>query len=65
MLMCRKLLASTNTSLAPRYLLLCRDVVQTVDLRRSYEWYRVARSLKRKVIYHAGMVNLYQGLLVQ
>ena len=28
-----------------------------MDLRRPYLWYPVARSLKRKFIYHAGPTN--------
>ena len=37
--------------------LLAREAVRSMDLRKPYLWYPVARSLKRKFIYHAGPTN--------
>ena len=37
--------------------MLCRDTVNTLDLRQPFRWYPVARSLKRKFIYHSGPTN--------
>lgn len=34
-----------------------REVVKTVDMRQPHQWFPVARSLERRVIYHAGPTN--------
>ncbi|KAK9817863.1 hypothetical protein WJX72_003314 [[Myrmecia] bisecta] len=34
-----------------------RDLVKTVDLRQPHLWYPIARSMKRRIIYHAGPTN--------
>eukprot|EP00884_Botryococcus_braunii_P014946 jgi/Botrbrau1/23452/Bobra.106_1s0010.2 len=34
-----------------------RNVVQTVDMRQPWQWYPVARSVSRRLIYHAGPTN--------
>lgn len=34
-----------------------RDVVETMDMRQPWQWYPVARSLSRRLIYHAGPTN--------
>ena len=44
-----------------------RTRVQTVDMRQSHKWYPMARSLQRRIIYHAGPTNsgkTYQALKV-
>ena len=35
----------------------CREMVKTVDLRNPHQWFPVARSLSRRIIYHAGPTN--------
>ena len=42
--------------------------MQTVDMRKSHKWYPMARSLQRRIIYHAGPTNsgkTYQALKVR
>ena len=38
-------------------LIVFRDTINTLDLRQPFRWYPIARSLKRKFIYHAGPTN--------
>ncbi len=36
---------------------LCRDTINTLDLRQPFRWYPIARSLQRRIIYHAVPTN--------
>ena len=51
------LVARTAEVFMPEEVALARKMRSSADLRATHEWYPVARSVKRRVVFHAGPTN--------